>query len=265
MKKFFFSFLFVFLVSTAQAQEAQLLPKHDLALNYSLFSFYYEEPVMDLTGYLTGPAVSYTHHTDSNIMLHIGAEFLMGETDYDGQYTDGTSLSTDTDDYLWNLRLLAGYDFKVDDSFAVTPYLGLGLRYWNDVIKGTGGYEREISYFYFPLGLETAKVFAETWKWSTRAEYDLFGGGHVKSHLGDAVAGCNTTENEQDQGWGMRLSTSLLKQFEKVAVSLEASYRYWSVEESDKDDLTYYGTKIGYVSEPRNDTQMLGLTLAVHF
>ena len=141
-------------------------------------------------------------------MLRGEMELSFGSLDYDGQYQDGTPITRETDDYLYAMRGVLGKDFLVND-YAVTPFIGLGYRYWNDTIRGAGGYEREISQWYAPLGVEVARV-AGDWRVAVRGEYDLFLGGTVKSHLDQAVAGLNTVTNNQDfgKGYGLRASLS---------------------------------------------------------
>lgn len=236
-------------------------------IGYQIANFHYREPgVMKESGTMHGVTAAYTHHFMNMVMLRLEGEFLGGELEYDGRYSSGTSLTTDTEDWLLQGRALAGYDF-VFEKWALTPFVGLGYRYWYDDIQATGGYEREIQYLYAPIGLETASAH-DKWRWGVRGEYDLFLRGWVKSYLSQAVAGYNDPENDQNfgDGWGMRASIYAEYEFaDGYSFGVEPYYRYWWVKNSEKADLTQNGTKIGQVLEPKNRTTIWGLKAMLHF
>jgi hypothetical protein len=107
-----------------------------------------------------GAIGSYTCHDE--IMFHTSLEYTQGVIDYDGATPDGTSLKEDADDWIFEWRGLVGYDFT-PSGHLITPFLGVGYRYWNDEIDGPSGYEREITYWYSPIGIETISPLSGAW------------------------------------------------------------------------------------------------------
>ena len=245
------------------------LPSHQLRMGYRLMSFDYNEPgLMDETGWLHGAFVDLTYHTPGNWMLRGELELLGGTLNYDGQYQDGTKITRDTDDTLFGARLLLGRDYALNDATALTAFTGVGLRAWDDTIKGSGGYERNIRQVYLPLGLELAHACDATWKTGVRGEYDLFLGGQVKSHLDQAVTGLNTLTNDQDfgKGYGLRLSLFVEKKLDAGwSVGLEPYIRYWKIDKSKTSTVTFNNQPVAYGWEPKNETTQMGLSLYMAF
>ena len=254
-------------LSSALAGAPELLPASSTDLGYQLMHFKYEEPgLMKETGFMHGLFLRHTIHTDSELMLRGEMELSFGSLDYDGQYQDGTPITRETDDYLYAMRGVLGKDFLVND-YAVTPFIGLGYRYWNDTIRGAGGYEREISQWYAPLGVEVARV-AGDWRVAVRGEYDLFLGGTVKSHLDQAVAGLNTVTNNQDfgKGYGLRASLSAERSMDGGwTLGFEPFVRWWDIKKSDTSTVTFLGQPVAYGWEPKNETLASGLRVYLNF
>ena len=107
----------------------------------------------------------------------------------------------------------------------------------------------------------------EGWRFTARAEYDLFLGGQVESHLGDAVAGLGTVTNDQGfgEGYGVQASFTAERRFDGWSLGLEPFWRHWDIQRSDEADLTYRGRVIGYAWEPANTTTIWGLRLFAGF
>lgn len=251
-----------------------LAPPSSLELGMELSSFHYSEPgMMDEDGSLYGVNGSYTSHRPNNVMWRFAGRFSTGELEYDGATQGGTPLTMDTKDFILGLRGLLGYDYEVRRSI-VTPLIGLGYRYWtDDSSEHTGGYKREIQYLYSPIGVETASPLKETWIWGLRAEYDLFWGGEVTSHLSDVQPSFNDPVNDQNFGGGYGLRSSLyFKRPENVSwpVSIEVFVRYWDIDASDIAPVTFhdsslakYSTAVGYCIEPANNTTEYGIRLSL--
>lgn len=235
---------------------------------YTYMNFRYKEPdLMKETGGLNGVFARYTHHFRRGMMVRVAAEALYGSLYYDGQYQDGTPATANNQDWLVGGRLLAGKDFLLDkdEKWAVTPFIGFAARYWNDDIRTTGGYEREITQLYSPIGLELNSMLGERWRWGARAEYDFFWRGWVKSRMSE-VAGYEDIQNNQDTGSGHGVQAALFLKYrlEEVSLVLEPFYRYWRVSESDSDTSSTPTGRASFV-EPKNHTHIYGFRLAVAF
>lgn len=240
---------------------------HSFEVAPVVFRFEYEEPsLMSEEGFLTGVMGRYVYNHNA-VMFDCSLEFAAGSLDYDGSTWSGTPVKADTDDYLFEIRTLLGGNIH-QGKIIVTPFIGFGLRYWNDTIQATGGYEREILYLYSPLGVKFTGPLSTRWSWSFSGEYDLFWKGWVTSHLSDANPGYNDPENTQSSGdgFGVRVSFQFRNHIStRFSWYIEPFFRYWDVDQSDYSILTYYGAPINYVYEPENNTLSYGVTVGFGF
>jgi hypothetical protein len=223
----------------------------------------YTEPgIMREEGFMYGitGALAYRNY---NYMLSIEARADLGQVDY----SSGSSGEINNiDDNMWEIRGLAGYDFEMSETFAITPYAGVGYRHLNDNMGGrsstTGarGYDRKISYVYSPIGIDLTTAFESGWNIKLRLEYDKFWDGNVESHLG-SIPGYYDIENDQDKGYGARASIMFKKKGETMDFIIEPFYRYWSIKASK------YTTDPGGTTwvEPKNNSQEFGINLAVEY
>jgi Autotransporter beta-domain len=80
-----------------------------------------------------------------------------GDVDYDGATSAFRPHKTQTETTIFNGLASVGYAFSISDSFALTPYLGAGYRYWRRDIQpnnGVAGLQEDYRWFYGALGLE---------------------------------------------------------------------------------------------------------------
>lgn len=230
-----------------------------IKLGLECSNFTYEEPgLMDLQGTMYGIMGTYVHRSGDGMKYRVSLSYGSGsDFDYTGQTWGGSPLAAKANDYVVELRgFLSGKAF----------FAGIGYRYWNDTVRSTGGYERQILYWYIPIGIEIGSPLSEKWAWVMRAEYDLFMKGSVISHLSDVEPGLNDPEVGQDSGYGLRFSLEFKKDLENLyALSVEPFFIYWHIRESNWGLLTYYGAPIAYVYEPENDTRNYGIRVNLYF
>lgn len=227
----------------------------------------YEEPgLMEDSGFMYGVCGSYTRRED--MMLKLEGKYSYGQVDY----TSATTGSMDSiKDHMVEVRLLSGYDFPFMDIIYITPYTGLGYRYLNDDSSGktttTGalGYKRESNYIYSPIGVELSLPPTNDLTVSFIFEYDVFMWGMQKSYLSSANSNYNDLENRQREGYGIRSSLPILIKAEYFHIVIEPYVRYWDIEKSDTDTVTYGGIAVGYGYEPKNTSTEWGLKVAVAF
>lgn len=253
-----------------------IVPKHSFGIGLETSYFDYEEDgLMEENGFMHGVVGGYVYHSysDNKLMINIRLKYSFGELDYDGHLVDydgqtWTPITADTDDWIVECSGLVGYDYVLNGKHLITPFIGIGYRYWNDDIDTPGGYEREIQYWYSPIGVKTASPLSDKWTWGLTAEYDLFWRGKVKIHLSDFFPGLNDPEVDQDfgDGYGLRFSVRFERELAKnYGLSIEPHIRYWDIDKSDTETVSYYGTPIGYVWEPENETISYGLSLSFKF
>ncbi|NOZ69954.1 MAG: autotransporter outer membrane beta-barrel domain-containing protein [Deferribacteres bacterium] len=225
----------------------------------------YKEPqVMEEKGVMYGIGGSYAYH--NKVMLKIQAGYSLGQLDYKNSGT-----IDNIDNYMIELRGLGGYDIPVSKATVLTPYIGLGYRYLNDdssgKISSTGayGYERESTYYYSPIGIESVTQLNSAWSVGLTVEYDLFWEGKQKSHLSDVNASFSDLKNDQHQGYGWRGSVSLRKKGKKVSFVMEPFVKYWNIAKSERSFITVSGSIWGYGWEPENNSTEFGIKLAAIF
>lgn len=259
--------------------------KSKLEFGTEVFYFNYKEPgIMEEDGAFYGIFGAYTFRDklDERIygdgaegsnktgMFKIEGRLDFGEVDYTSQNTGSID---NIEDWIFEVRGLAGCDFYFGDaqSGRVTPYLGFAYRYLNDDSAGrvstTGhfGYERESNYYYVPVGIEIHREFAADWGATLNLEYDWFIQGKQRSHLGDAVTGLNTVENDQEKGYGLRASARITKYNPSVDFFVEPFIRYWDIDDSNVSAITFSGLIVGSGVEPANESYEAGLRLGLHY
>ena len=249
--------------SSAFAAEKELFPTSEFKLGYEGMYLYYDEPdVMHEKGVLNGGFATWTgYFTEYNLMLNGEFEGLAGGLRYNAERSSGTPLECDTDDYFLSGRATIGMGFDFEET-GVTPYVGIGARYWNDDIKTTGGYERQIKQVYLPVGVNLVTHLSDGWSIGGTFEGDLLLGGNVKSLLSDVGPAYEDVNNTQEfaSGGGGRISAFLEHDFEGYSLGMEPYFRYWQFEDSEKDTIS-----TGTYMEPKNKFYMSGVRLYVKF
>ncbi|MCA9398943.1 MAG: hypothetical protein KC618_04275 [Candidatus Omnitrophica bacterium] len=280
MKKFFLFLSMVALTVAGLSVNAQASPKDNVDLAAEVYYFNYEEPgFMEDTGMFYGLAGVYTRYfssflgqnatvEDDPFLLQFDGRFAFGIVDY----TSVNSGSLDgINDFVFEGRILGGYEAALGKMTILKPYTGIGYRYLNDdssgeiTTTGHAGYERESNYIYIPVGVDLVTPITTSWTFGVNVEFDIFLYGRQKSHLGDAVAGLNSVENDQDQGYGARGSLELRREDENFDIFIEPFVRFWHIDDSDISPITYGGVLTGYGLEPENETLETGLRLGLNF
>ena len=173
----------------------------------------YSEPgVTKLTGMMTGLVGSFAYH--NNFVVKTEGKVSYGRLRYRGT---ARGHSDDYDNYMIETRLMGGYDFPTSEKTILTPYIGIGYRYLNDDSNGTftsrnfSGFERESTYFYIPVGIETLTQLENEWYVGVVLEYDYFVWGEQIDHLEDTDSRNDTLNLEQESGYGFRASLKFQK------------------------------------------------------
>lgn len=226
---------------------------------------YVEPAVMSQRGTMYGVGGAYRYRRGAVVKIEGNGSY--GKVDY-----RNSGSIYNIDDIKLEIRALGGYDFRFSGAITVTPYIGIGYRYLRDDMAGrttsTGeaGYLRESNYYYTPVGIEAERVFDGGWSAGVILEYDHFWKGLQRSYLSSAIAGYNDVENNQNGGYGLRGSVVVRKRTGRVSYGLEPFFRYWSIDKSDVQRVTYYGSYTGIVVwEPKNDSTEIGIRFVMGF
>jgi hypothetical protein len=228
------------------------------------FIEYNEPDLMKEKGMMIGIGAAYIYH--NGVMIKFAGRYSYGLVDYQNSGT-----INNIDDIIFEIKGLAGYDVRASNTVTITPFIGLGYRYLEDDASGkisstgAGGYLRESNYYYSPIGIEVVNVIDGDWSAGVMLEYDYFWKGKQKSYLSNVDSGYNTVESKQNSGYGVKGSINIKKQTNRVFYVIEPFIRYWNIDKSDVQNLTYYGTVIGTGWEPKNESTEIGVKFMIGF
>jgi hypothetical protein len=228
------------------------------ATNYS-----YSESAIADKGMLPGIGVAYQHGWDVGAVRG-EVDYYAGNVTYDGEYSDGTKVQKTSSNRISELRGLWVGNIPSGNVALFGYHAGVGTRNSHEKSDGRGTYTRDTTYLYLPVGLSTAIPMGETgWSIGAAIEYDLFLAGENNSKLSEVGRNFKDITVEQTNGFGVRLTTEVRKDFGNWALKVQPYYTHWNIGTSSSA-LGYddgMGTR-RYFVEPDNQTSMLGLNVA---
>jgi hypothetical protein len=227
------------------------------------FTDRYREPSQDLKshsdyGSITG---TYMHYYHTGFLAYDG-RVSYGLEDYkspSGVKDDIPQLETE-----WRLR--GGVRMPINASTTISPYVGLGMRYYYDfgqgkvTNRGIPLYDRRIMQAYVPIGV-TMHYTTGGWTFSPNAEFDPMFYGWVSTRLKNTGLGLYNVDNNQTFGYGLR--GELMIGREEKGFSWEAGpfVRYWKIRQSDYEPCS----PVYYCTEPKNDRLQVGAKARIAF
>ncbi len=191
--------------------------------------------------------------------------YAFGTVDYNSN--DTGSASGEPDWYIEG-RALFGKDWEINNA-VLSPYTGLGYRYLFNDGRGTScvgstcyfGYRRESNYIYLPVGIIHRRAMTGPARLESTLEYDFLLSGVQVSRLSDGGAGYSDVTNNQNSGYGLRLSVM----YQKSNWTIGPYLNYWNIGESDIAVVYRYGVPDSLGVEPKNNTVELGLKASQQF
>jgi hypothetical protein len=233
--------------------------RSSLELGVQVSDYRYTEPDFDVKiwGPKLGLTAAYTRTDSKNRFVKLDGRVGYGSLKY-----EGSGALNSVPDLVVEARGYLGRDFFPRPDVTVSPYAGLGIRHLYNDLRGTtstgaAGYRRYSTYLYVPLGLSSRFKVSEKWSVSPTIEYDYFVTGRQLSQLSDAGPGFVDANNEQNKGYGYRLSLMV----EKGAWAFGPWLYFWNIEDSD---VVPIGP--GLVGlEPQNETREYGVELRYRF
>jgi hypothetical protein len=257
---------------TEQAQKAEQTPQKDRAaarryegeLAFDISRIRYSEASLGMkeSGIMLGAYGEFIERR-KKLMFKYDARFSLGDVAYSSPSGEFDNIR----DYSFETRYSLGYSLKSTAKGSLTPFAGIGFRYLHDNLDsaGPGGYDRKSKYLYSPLGMEGLVRLRGGWALGLSAEYDLFWHGWQNSEMGDACSGCNTLKNGQHDGWGARGSIKIVRTLGKREFAIEPFFRYWDIDTSDLQSITYQGNPVGVGWEPANISKEWGTRIGIRF
>jgi len=224
---------------------------------------YLEPGYISFYGVMSGIDGVLQINTQSMFDFRLEGDLLYGNIQYDGQVTDrlGNSapLKAGANDYMTMFRIKPELDFALGAGFDLVFNAGFGYRYLNDRVNSSSGYQREIAYLFFPLGLRTEYKINTKCSLTFDGEYDFFWYGKVKSHLSDIDPTKPDVTNTQSSSlnFGYRAFLEYQVLIGSIWWGFKPYYQYWSVENSDR--APYVSGQV--LIEPKNSSSMGGLII----
>lgn len=255
------TFFFAPLVSASAEQDTSdpLLTRPGWEIGGQASYYRYDEPSigMRLWGPRVGIAGAYTAVAENRVFFRLEGRYSYGELTY-----EATGTKDSVPDSILEVRSLLGKDFLSGGKFSLAPYLGLGYRHLYNDLRGTTstgaiGYRRYSQYLYVPIGISMRTSVGGQWVLAPTLEYDYFIAGRQQSQLSDTNLGFSDARNEQEKGYGFRVSLMA----EKSSWAFGPWMHYWHIEDSD---IVSIGQGVAGL-EPRNETREFGIEVRYRF
>lgn len=239
------------------------------------YNFYrYEEPgLMKIDGTLHTIFAKLAYLGDSTGLEINYLQAFDINTKYDGGTMSGKPLlNIPSKDAFYNVDFKFGTRLRLFNNYDGLGYIGIGYRYLDNRISGSGGYRREQIYYYIPVGFYASDgMFADGLfaRYGVEARY-LFLGVN-KTHIGDAIPDANpgVLKMIQKNNFGLRVHSGfeyfLTKDFK---IFLQVSADYWYVRESSTAIASYTQNGVSYRGtfiEPTNNTVQFGVEIGIGF
>jgi hypothetical protein len=240
-------------------------------IGVEVFRDVYREPTVDVTDSGEYIALTGTYTTYWNL---VGGErnFIAfdGRASYGNiDYKSPSGESSGQKQFEFDTRILLGLEYPSFLGFsngALSPYTGLGWRYYMDQSKGSVtnlgflGYDRRIGQFYIPFGLIYDYKIDESWTISPVFEVDVLVSGMVNSRLQN-IPGFDEIKNRQDSGYGLR--AEFFASYKDATNNLTWQFgpyiRFWEVKDSN---ITFDSSGTGWL-EPENTRLQYGLAAKI--
>ncbi|HOD36747.1 MAG TPA: hypothetical protein PLR20_13110 [Syntrophales bacterium] len=236
-----------------------------LALNYYNFD-YKEELDSPLKSteeeWVTALRLYYNYSAnDSGYILLFAEVSLDDDTDYDGSTQAGVPVKQTTKNDFRRFELDLGYTFKGRMPLSLTPYVGIGYRFWE---RDLGGYKEDYSWFYLPLGLRAAWAPHERISVALNAAVNFMFDGEMDVY--DWAYEDMTVELDDKIGCSVELPVTF-NLARHWAFVMTPWYEYSKIGQSAWEPIFFKdGTYTGFVlREPSSRTHQYGLRAGLEF
>lgn len=204
-------------------------------------------------------------------VFHVDVHGDYGNVDYKFP-SDGNSKISSVDNYILEPRVWVGKDFNLGDRVRLTPYAGFGYRWYYERLKNKftedlndGGNDVQTQYFYLPVGAELTITPAEGWRVSLDGEYDYMFWGRITNYASQISSMVNNFNNTITNGYGLRCSIKLVKEYDKFNLFIEPYFRFWDINKSDTVNVIAAGVPFATNQEASNKTTETGVRFGVEF
>jgi tetratricopeptide (TPR) repeat protein len=241
--------------------------RFEIAFSYSYFD--YKEDVQPPlksteTGWIPQVRLGYSYAADDQFYFRAFGEFSVGNdnTDYDGSTLNGIPLTGTTWNDFARSEVNLGYTFKENLPLSITPYFGLGYRYW----KRDVGYNETYSWWYLPVGVKFLYPVNQKFSVGLNASMNIMFESYMTISTKNDVYANTTVQLGNKLGYLVELPLSWRPRA-NWAFTATPWYEYSEIGESPWEPLYYTnGTFTGFVvREPSSRTNQYGIRISTEY
>jgi len=225
------------------------------------------------SGNLSGANLKYLYLNPDNSMFFVtDLMYLSGNTQYDGQYTNGTPVSIQTKNNIAHLSLGVGKAFDLTSMDSVLSFSASAkTRLLENENSGVqGDYSRSINYFVLPVKSSFNMITSSGNVFGLAVTYEHFISGKVDSKLSEAIQNHPDVVNYQNKGQIWKIEGVYTIVGDQMSFSISPYLKVFKIQDSDTAQVDLLGDngqvlETRYYYEPSNETQMTGLNISVNF
>ena len=258
-----FSDVDAFIKDTGVDTSVQMPKSSTLKMGFMFYHFDYKED----EGWLPGTFISYTFKKNSIFYSRIYSHYAAAEITYDGATQTGTPINFSNDPQkFFKLQWDFGYPWPIRDNFVLTPYSGMGYRYWERgeakiTAASYTNYKEVYSWGYIPVGLKIDYDINDRWRVGGNVAANFMFGGRMKAYLSEVLAGPDLDFSLGNEvGWYAELPVTY-RITNNWALTVTPWYEYSTTGQSDTQYF-HYGGSLYSTYEPSSKTNQFGISLS---
>ncbi|MDQ7780060.1 MAG: autotransporter domain-containing protein [Planctomycetota bacterium] len=220
-------------------------------------------------GWLPGLHLGYRYEgADNGLYGRLLFEWTDWETNYDGttQAPDYDPVEDQTENTMITVESNIGYTFKPGD-LHITPYTGLGYRYWDRDLGNLGNpFSEEYSWWFVPLGVRADWLASEDLTIALDVSVNFMFAGNIAVNLSEADPLFDDEESDLGNKDGWKVELPVTYRFdEQWALVVTPWYEYSEIGKGDEFTVMYGGVPVGIGWEPASETEQYGVYLGIEF
>jgi hypothetical protein len=214
------------------------------------------------SGWLPGIWGSYTYQQNSIFYTKISTQYAAGDLTFDGSTLSGTPVKYDTNPHRFiKLEWVLGYPWAAGANVVITPYLGVGYRFWQrgraDTTSSFTSYQEDYSWGYFPAGIRVEYDINSRLRVGVNAAMNYMFGGNMKAYLSEVSSFSDMSFTLGNKiGWSAELPITYKFNLQ-WSLTVTPWYEYSAIGESPINAFGFY--------EPSSSTNQYGVNLSVNY